>query len=580
MKKILALVLAMVMCFSLLAACGSKDDGAQSTGGANAGATNSGSTNTGAQNTGVQNTGAAGIGGSNTGTPATVTPVNPEVKYRDTIKIAHTSGIQNGAFYSVTNTVANFMSTFTHQPLFVWNYETGAADPVLVKGYKDVNGDGKTWNFTLVEGVKFYQGDKEYGELKASDVKYTYEYCAPKGKGVEEGVILRTISAMNSVDKIETNGDYELTFYLNAPLFDFPGYLTWKILSEDAMKEFGTTDGQDVGSGPYYVNWEESMTAQYITMTRRDNYWKGIENHPTKNIVFMVQPDANTSVNAMLSGEVNMVLSVSSINSLQFKDNDDYVINSTPGANVYTVFFNSYDGTGFFDGEDGEKSTKVRQAIQYGIDKDALVKILFPMGGGVRADSLWHPSGDGYVNYGQTEFSIEKAQNLMKELGYGENNRLALKIAHYQGQEAFVQCIQDALKAIYIDLEIVTMDSSKFGSTLRTGMGWDMCVNYYGPALTVAGVMTANLHSTGSNAKTYGWNSAEMDKRIDAVMAETTAEGQYKAFAEFQEWANAYVPRLPLYIGTYNVVFEKGMEGYLAVPKIDASDLTTLRMPE
>ena len=46
MKKILALILAMVMCFSLLAACGSKDD-AQNTGSGNPGATNTGNTQSG-----------------------------------------------------------------------------------------------------------------------------------------------------------------------------------------------------------------------------------------------------------------------------------------------------------------------------------------------------------------------------------------------------------------------------------------------------------------------------------------------------------------------------------------------------
>ena len=91
MKRILALILAMVMCFSLLAACGSKDD-AQGSG--NPSATNSG--NNSAPGTQVIQSGDAG----------TVGTADATVKYKDTVKIAQVSEITNGAFMSVTTPIA------------------------------------------------------------------------------------------------------------------------------------------------------------------------------------------------------------------------------------------------------------------------------------------------------------------------------------------------------------------------------------------------------------------------------------------------------------------------------------------
>jgi len=565
MKKTLALVLALVMCFSLLAACGSKDD---------------------AQNTGsTANTGNAGTPGTQviqSGDAGTVGTADATVKYKDTVKISQVSEITNGAFYSVTTTQSAYCSVLTHQGMFKFNYDTGTADPVIAKSAEEIGGDGKKWKVTLNEGVMFHKGDKEYAELKASDVKYTYEYCAPNGKGVEEGVVVRTLTTMNYVDKIEVTGDYELTFTLNTPLFDFPVYLDGKIICEAAMKEFGTTDGQDVGTGPYYINYDKSAQGQQWVFTRYDDYWAGIDNCPTKNIVFVIQGDLNTAAASLEAGEIDMVKGLGSTLSLGFQGNDDYTILSTPATTQAFTGFNTYDGLGFFDGEDTEKQIKLRQAIRLAIDKTALHAVIYatnPASGAI-LHSIWHSGTDSFVPY-ETEFNVEKAQAMMKELGYNENNRLPLKLAHYSSYGTYAQIIQDQLKAIYIDVECVVFDTSIFGSTLRTGQGWDLVVNYYGTATTIGGTMGTVLQSNGSGAKTYGWNSAEMDKRIAEVLNQTSADAQRAAFKEFQTWANDYVPgKIPTHTGTTIDVMTSDVEGYKVCPNSGSQDYSTIRVPE
>jgi len=115
---------------------------------------------------------------------------------------------------------------------------------------------------------------------------------------------------------------------------------------------------------------------------------------------------------------------------------------------------------------------------------------------------------------------------------------------------------------------------------VRSGQGWDLCVNYYAPSLTLTGVLTANLHSTGSNAKAYGWNSAEMDKRIENVLNQPTLEKQLEAFAEFQAWANDYNPRIPTHAGTVMHCFRSEVEGVTVCPSTGAQIWSTIRIPE
>jgi len=573
MKKILALILAMVMCFSLLAACGSKDD-AQNTGsgtpGTSGSATNSGNSG------GSTIVTTEGLGK----TDGEVGKVDTTVKYRDTVKLTFATGITNGAFYSSTSAIATSVSNMTHQALTIFNYETGKAEPELAESWKDVNNDGLVWEFKLKEGITFHKGDKHYGDLKASDVKWTYEWAAPNGPGVDEGAVLRTITQMNQMDRIETTGDNIVTFYLKDPIFDLPEMLAvWNILSEAAVKEFGYMEGHDVGTGPYYINYPETALDQHITMTRYDDYWAGIENYATKNIVFVIHKDQTTACAALLAGEIDGIPAIKAENALQFQGNDAYKFYNYKGTNPASVFFNTYDDLGFFDGEDEPDQIKLRQAIKLALDRDALCTVMYAANraGGDRFDSLFNPNGTGYVDFGQCEYDREKAKAMMKELGYSEANPLKLKMVHYGSYTTYAQIVQDQLKNIYIDIELAECDSSAMGTLLRSGQGWDLCVNYYGTSTTLTEVMNKSLRSTGSNAKLYGWASAEMDKRIDEVVAQKTLDDQLKAFAEFQEWANNYVPRIPTHAGnTINVMIAE-VEGYVAQP---TPDYTTVRIPE
>ncbi len=560
MKKVLALILALACMFSLAACGGSAAPASSDTAAAPA---SSGSTTAAAP-------------------AATVTPADPGVKYKDTVRISNASEIQNGAYYSVTSAQSSFTGMLTHEPPFRTNYQTGEADPILAKEAVDVNGDGLTWKMTLKEGVMFHMRGEPYQEMKASDLKWTYEYTAVGGPGASEGVIIRTNSTMTYVDSIDVDGDYELTFHLNTALFDFPKYCTFAVLCEKAMEEFGTSDGQECSTGPYYLNNEETVAGQYWTCTRFDDYWGGIEDHPTKNIVFVLHADANTGVAALQAGEVDVRIGVSATHALTFENNPDFQLATSPSLQLNSLFWNSYDKTGFFAGEDTEDQIKLRQAIVMAIDKDKLVSIIYAVNpsAGQRWDSLWGPTTTGYVDTGKTEFNIEKACKMMEELGYNANNRLPLRLAHYPSMSNFAEILQDMLGEIYIDVEDVTLDSSVYGNAIRSGEGWDMCLNYYEPRSTVGGVMASNLRSTGSNAASYGWGSEEMDKRIDEVMAQPTLEGQLKAFAEFQEWANQYFPRVPIYVPVFFTAMSADVEGYVECRVAGERDFSHIRIPE
>ena len=547
LTKILSMLLAAVLCLSLLSACGGSNN----------------------------ETTPAAQDPSASQTPQTLEPPKADVKYKDTVRIGVGSDIANGEYYQVTNTM-NGIAKMTYDCLWEYDYNEAQPKAELAKEWSDVNGDGKTWKVTIQQGVKFHDTEgKFYDDLTTKDVKFTFEYCSPNA----EVKVVRTSAFAGQIESMDIVDDYTMIFHMNTAIFDFPLQAGTCIISEKAVKEMGTP-GEEVGSGPFYINYPESQYGIKRTLTRYDDYWKGIDNIPTKNIVFYVLADASTRCAALEADEIDLDVGVGNENMAVLED-AGFTVSKTPASNICFIHFNGYAGA-IFSNPDDPNQKKLRQAIQYGIDKDALVTILYGAypGSGVRLDSVIGKFTNGYVDLGQTEFSLKKAKTLMEELGYNANNRLHLVLAHYSSYTAYATVVQDMLKNIYIDVELNTMDSSNFGVTVRTGRGWDILVNYYGTAPSFITDLGKMFQSSGSLAKSYGWNSPEMDKKINEILSKPSFEEQLAAFKEFQTYLRDVVPFVATHVGSVVDGMRADLEGYIPYPTGGAMVWEFLRIPE
>ena len=552
MKKLMSLVLALIMCISLVA-CGQKDTPAP-------------------DETPEQDT------------PAPVAPADPEVTYKDQVLISVSAENTTVGYYSSTSTPASYLGRMTHEPLYRLNYETNEVENVLAEDAVDVNGDGKTWKVTLKEGVMFNYKGVEYAELKASDVKFTYEYVSPTGALKEAGILVRNCPVMGFIESMEVTSDYEIIFNLNTPLFDFPANTTLAyILSEKAIEEFGPNDGQEIGTGPYYINYDKVVSGQKWIVSRNETYWNGLDNHPTKEFVFVIHTDENTGAAALQAGEVDALFSSTPTVALQFQNNPAFKVHSVASQSNWFLGYNSYDGTGFFDNEDDADQVKLRQAINMAINRDEVVQILYAVNPSAASPvhSVFGKTTVGYVDCGEWEFNVEKAAGMMAELGYTEANPLKLILCYNPAVTTdLAQIMQDQLKKINIQVELAPKDSSQFGSFLRSGQGWDLFLNYYSTAIPLSETMSKHVASSGTGSKTQGWASAVCDEKIANILAQPTAEGQQEAFGEFQQWVHDYHPRLPIYCANNMIETKAELEGVSVCPDLALQDFTTFRIPE
>jgi peptide/nickel transport system substrate-binding protein len=156
----------------------------------------------------------------------------------------------------------------------------GSVKPWLAKSW-EISGDGLTYTFELVPGVKFRNGD----ELTADDVVFSLERIMTIGEGYGY-LFTMNVEGAKALEK------YKVQFTLKRTFGPFLGALVRlyildknqvmaNLQKEGPYGEFGDYGKgwlvtHDAGSGPYQV--KENKVPEYLLLEKFDDYWAGWEN--------------------------------------------------------------------------------------------------------------------------------------------------------------------------------------------------------------------------------------------------------------------------------------------------------------
>lgn len=223
--------------------------------------------------------------------------------------------------------IHNHNYTYTeavHQHVFdylvYFNTETGKFEPGLATEWKLV--DQTTWEFKLHKDVKFQNGDP----FTADDVKWTLERVSRDKKLAEYGAN-RTIKEVKVVDPltvriVTTEPDPIL---LNRLSRIGSGMLPAKFLQEKGWDEF---QKDPFGTGAYKV--KEWAKDDHLTLVAWPEGWRG--KPKVSEILFRVIPEEQTRVSELITGNIDIALSVGSENaqSLQSNPEVEVFINEIP----------------------------------------------------------------------------------------------------------------------------------------------------------------------------------------------------------------------------------------------------------
>lgn len=285
----------------------------------------------------------------------------------------------------------------------------------------EVSEDGKTYTFHLRKGVKWHD-NKEFKptrELNADDVVFSFDrqknaqnpYHKVSGGSYEyfEGMGLPEL--ISEVKKVDDN---TVQFVLTRPEAPFLADLAMdfaSILSKeyaDAMMKAGTPEKLDlnpIGTGPFQLQqYQKDSRIRYKAF---DGYWGTKPKIDT--LVFSITPDASVRYAKLQKNECQVMPYPNPADIARMKQDKSINLMEMPGLNVGYLSYNVQ--------KKPLDDVKVRQALTYAVNKDAIIKAVY-QGAGVSAKNLIPPTMWGYNDDVQDyTYDPEKAKALLKEAG-------------------------------------------------------------------------------------------------------------------------------------------------------------------
>jgi peptide/nickel transport system substrate-binding protein len=268
--------------------------------------------------------------------------------------------------------------------------------------------DGMSWTFTLRDGVTWSDGQP----FTADDVAYTFNEIVLKPDVGANG--RGNFSAVKDVQVVDSR---TASFNLNRPFAALPSYLAYNagILPRHVFQGAGDpwqltsfNKGTPVTTGPFKI---ESFTAgQSVVLARNDQYYAG--KPLLDKLVFKVVPDANTQIAQALSGELQIMILDNKAAVDRLKGAKGLSVQPRTLVQYYWLALNQTDAR-FQD-------LKVRQAIEYAIDRNAIIQAV-EKGYGSIANSAIVPALKAYYDPSQESkygYDPQKATALLQQAGW------------------------------------------------------------------------------------------------------------------------------------------------------------------
>jgi peptide/nickel transport system substrate-binding protein len=252
--------------------------------------------------------------------------------------------------------------------------------------------DEKTWQFVLKQDVKFHNGEP----FNAASVVHSVERMIdPAFKSEQATSHFTTIEGAEAVD------EYTVKISTKVPDPQLPGrFYIMKMVPVDASQEADFADNP-VGTGPYrFVEW---IKGDHARIEQNKDYWGDANNVETVDFRFISEPA--TRLSALLAGEIDLMTNL-------FPEDVDRAPKSAAveGLESQLLILNTVEGP--------TKDVRVRQAMNFAIDREALAKNLF---GGYANLSKCQVLGDNITGHNPDlepwQYDPDKARELIAAAG-------------------------------------------------------------------------------------------------------------------------------------------------------------------
>lgn len=442
-----------------------------------------------------------------------------------------------------------------YETLFKYNNEMELT-PELATGHTRVS--DTIWEVQLREGVKFHDGTP----FNADAVVYSIERVMDVSNSRS--------SEYDHIASITTAGDYTVRITTTEPYAPTIASLTDPLVSM-VSPDATDLDNDPVGTGPFMHDAHTFGTS--LSVVRNPDYWGG--GVKLEDVTLTYISDSTTRATMLVSGDVDMArgLPYPQVSDIEDKSHLDVVSKETMRA--YFMFVNT--------GKAPLDDVRVRQAINYAIDRDEVIDVALEGVGGVSAKgvfpSIFPWANDelaGYPHNQATALALLAAAGIADSdsdgtLEYGGED-FTLNIMTYTTRAALepsVEVIQSQLEDIGI---VVTTDftgSSDVKAAMTAGT-YDLAFYSYGvaPSGDPDCYLTAHFDST-AGYKENGWTRYS-NATVNSLLESARQEMDIGTRKDYCDQAQAIIveesPEMFIFHETELVGYDTKVVGYEIYP--------------
>lgn len=378
-------------------------------------------------------------------------------------------------------------------------------EPRIAESY-EISDDGLDYTFHLRDDVTFHDGTP----VTADDVVFSIElYKASEYQG----------SQIFMLSSVEATDEHTVVCHLDAPYSPFLQGICSPMIASKAYYESSEDDfvNNPIGTGPY--KFVSRAKGSNIKLEANEDYYRGAPE--IKEVTFEVIPDSSTKAIALQTGEVNFA-EIDSATKPQLEANPAITIAEVPTSAFSYIAMNTE--------KEPFNDVKVRQAINYAIDRDNLVAVCYDgeaeVNSNICAKERFGYSDDQF----QYTYDPEKAKELLAEAGIETPYDLGeILVAEKYSNLATV--IQNDLKAVGLDVTISVKEFNSYISDLQNGSYGITALNMTleGDTQTLEMAFTSDYIGIANNAR---YSDEEMDKLFEQARTETDNDKRAEIFNE------------------------------------------------
>lgn len=419
--------------------------------------------------------------------------------------------------------------------------------------------DLKTWTFTLREGVTFSDGEP----FNAAAVVTQFEAL----RGRPKCLCKTDVDSIASVEALDAN---TVRFTLNAPNVAFPVVLTgstgwiaspkaWAAGEDSLMKH-------PVGTGAFTLDSFDNLTVK-----KNPDYWRtdadGNRLPHLDQIKFVPYPDSKTRLQALKSGDVDVIQTADTGNLVDASKESNLVIQPVTGASSTILVLNSHKPP--FD------DIRMRQAFNYALDRDAINQQGYrgarvPAYGALPAEDPYYDADAQLPGH-----DLEKAKSLVAELK-AEGKSLdfeALCISTPEASTIF-QIVSQQMKPAGISGKQTQIDQGAYVTRMFAKQGDFQEACFRSSMAADPDLLYDGLHTSGgSNIALY--SNPKVDAALDAGRETADPATRKVQYDIVQKELQKDVVIVPLLFDLYGNIHRANVSGFVR-PRANLLGLITV----